>query len=102
MKSISARKIAVAVAALVCGTTLFIGLTDRGGISLRLDNAQAAARLYVTPYYRGHYYTNDGLPWYAVRAYYFGGSWSYGYSGWPTMRRAIAPDASQARFGEGR
>src|SRR3954452_10834582 len=23
-----------------------------------------------------------GLPWYAVRAYYFGGPWSYGYSGW--------------------
>jgi hypothetical protein len=39
---ISARKIAVA--ALVCGTALFIGLTDRSGISLRLDNAQAAAR----------------------------------------------------------
>ncbi|MCK1524775.1 MULTISPECIES: hypothetical protein [unclassified Bradyrhizobium] len=85
MKSISARKIAVA--ALVCGTTLFIGLTDRSGISLRLDNAQAAARLYVTPYYRGHYYTNDGLPWYAVRAYYFGGPWSYGYSGWPYAAR---------------
>jgi hypothetical protein len=32
--------------------------------------------------FRGHYYTNDGLPWYAVRAYYFGGPWSYGYSGW--------------------
>jgi hypothetical protein len=31
------------------------------------------------------YYTATGLPWYAVRAYYFGGPWSgpyYSYSGW--------------------
>jgi hypothetical protein len=82
MNSASARKIAAAVAALVCGTTLSIGWNDQGGISLQVDKAQAATRLYVTPYYRGHYYTNDGLPWYAVRAYYFGGPWSYGYSGW--------------------
>jgi hypothetical protein len=45
MKSISARKIAVAIAALVCGTTLSIGWNDQGGISLQIDKAQAATRL---------------------------------------------------------
>jgi hypothetical protein len=82
MRTISARKIAIAAAAFACATTLSLGWSEQGGMSLSVDKAQAASRLYVTPYYRGHYYTNEGLPWYAVRAYYFGGPWTYGYSGW--------------------
>jgi len=82
MKLISARKIAIAVAALACGAMLSIGSTDQGGISLRFNKAQAATRLYVSPHYRSHYYTSETLPWYAVRAYYLGGPWSYGYNDW--------------------
>jgi hypothetical protein len=67
-------------------------------MSLSVDKAQAASRLYVTPYYRGHYYTNEGLPWYAVRAYYFGGRGPTATAAGPTMRPATASVASPARW----
>ncbi len=82
MRTISARKIAIAAAAFACATILSLGWSEQGGMSLSGNKAQAATRLYVTPYYRSHYYTNQDLPWYAVRAYYFGGPWGYGYTGW--------------------
>jgi hypothetical protein len=46
-----------------------------------------AHRLYVGPYYAAHavYHPGPGIPWYAVRAYYFGGPWSgpyYSWNGW--------------------
>jgi hypothetical protein len=52
----------------------------------------AQARVYIRSGYaaRAVYYGSEGLPWNAVRAYYFGGPWStaggYGwtsYTGWP-------------------
>jgi hypothetical protein len=82
MTLISARKITLAAAAFACAATLSIGWTDQGGISLRVDEAQAARRVYITHHYHGDYYTNQDLPWYAVRAYYYGGPWTYGYADW--------------------
>jgi len=46
-----------------------------------------AARLYVSPRYAAAavYHPSAGLPWYAVRAYYFNGPWSgpyYSWAGW--------------------
>jgi hypothetical protein len=54
---------------------------------MSLSTAEARARLYVGPHYAAHavYYAGSGLPWYAVRAYYFHGPWSgngYSYNGW--------------------
>jgi len=56
-------------------------------LSLSTNPAEARARLYISPHYAAHavYYTAAGLPWYAVRAYYYGGPWSgpgYSYNGW--------------------
>ena len=56
---------------------------QQGGLSLSVQKAEAATRLYVRPLYRGGYIADTtGLPWYAVRAYYAGGPWTYGYSDW--------------------
>jgi hypothetical protein len=57
-----------------------------GAVSLSTSNAEAR-RLYVTPYYAVNavYHPSADIPWYAVRAYYFGGPWSgpyYSYAGW--------------------
>jgi hypothetical protein len=83
MKMISAKKIAVATSAFVCATIFSFGWSEQGGISLSIHKVQAATRLYVRPYYRGHYIADhSGLPWYAVRAHYAGGPWTYGYSDW--------------------
>ena len=54
--------------------------------SLSPGKADAASRVYI--YGANPYYTATGLPWYAVRAYYFGGPWSgvaalpYSWAGW--------------------
>jgi hypothetical protein len=55
-------------------------------VSLSMNKAEAR-RLYVGPHYAAHavYSNATGLPWYAVRAYYFNGPWSgpyYSYAGW--------------------
>jgi hypothetical protein len=54
--------------------------------ALLSPKAEAGPRVYI---FGGNpYATNAGLPWYAVRAYYFGGPWSgaapypYSYAGW--------------------
>ena len=67
---------AAAIAALACASL----------VSLTMNKAEAR-RLYVGPYYAAHaYYHHDaGIPWYAVRAYYWGGPWSgpyYSWAGW--------------------
>ena len=55
-------------------------------VALLSPKADAAPRVYI---YGGNpYYTNTGLPWDAVRTYYFGGPWSgvnaapYSWAGW--------------------
>ena len=87
MKMLSAKKIAVATSAFACAAMFSFGWSEQGGISLSIHKAQAATRLVVRPYYHGHYYYHEpyiadasGLPWYAVRAYYAGGPWTYRYS----------------------
>ena len=53
-------------------------------LSFSISQAEARARVYIHGG-TGGYYTATGLPWYAVRAYYFGGPWSgpyYSYAGW--------------------
>ena len=53
-------------------------------LSFSINQAEARARVYIHGG-TGGYYTAEGLPWYAVRAYYFGGPWSgpgYSYAGW--------------------
>jgi hypothetical protein len=56
-------------------------------LSFSTSSAEARARVYIHGGYavNATYYTATGLPWYAVRAYYFGGPWSgagYSYTGW--------------------
>jgi hypothetical protein len=52
-------------------------------VSLSTNKAEAR-RLYVGPHYAisAVYVQSPGLPWYAVRAYYFGGPWSGPYFHW--------------------
>jgi len=55
-------------------------------LSLSTSTAEAGARVYIRTGYASsaNYYTGSG-PWYAVRAYYFGGPWSgngYSYTDW--------------------
>ncbi len=60
------------------------------------ETADARARVYIRTGYAAsaNYYTATGLPWYAVRAYYFNGPWSgvnampYSYTGWPAYAAA--------------
>jgi len=73
--------------AFVCATLFSPGWSEQGGVSLSIGSAEARARVYITTPYgaTGGYYTATGLPWYAVRAYYFGGPWSgpgFSYAGW--------------------
>ena len=51
------------------------------------QHGRGTARVYIRTGYAASsaYYTSTGLPWYAVRAYYFNGPWSgngYCYTGW--------------------
>lgn len=83
---ISLRTAAIAASSFVCATLLSPGWSEQGGLSVSASKAEAH-RLYVGPRYAVHavYYASAGLPWYAVRAYYFGGPWSgpgYSYTGW--------------------
>jgi hypothetical protein len=67
----NAKRLIVAAAAFACAASMTIG------------SAEARYRLYVSPLYHGGYIADQtGLPWYAVRAYYAGGPWTYGYTGW--------------------
>src|SRR4051794_34843501 len=78
---------AIAASAFVCALFVSPTVSEQGGLSLSASKADARARVIIR---RGYavsptYYTATGLPWYAVRAYYFGGPWSggyYNYAGW--------------------
>ena len=80
-------KLAIALFTFACAASLSPDWSKQGGFSLSASKAEAAARVYITRGYAvsGNYYTATGLPWYAVRAYYFGGPWSgpgFSYAGW--------------------
>lgn len=65
-------------------STLAIAVSTFACLSLSTSTADARVRV---PIYgaTGGYYTATGLPWYAVRAYYFGGPWSgvgWSWAGW--------------------
>jgi len=85
----SLRKLAIAASTFACAAMLSFGWSEQGGVSLSIDKAQAYYhhRLFVGRHYSPYYaYTGEGLPWYAVRAYYAGGPWSgawWSYTGWP-------------------
>ena len=79
---------ALAIAASTFASALSFSPTwsVQGGLSLT-SQAEALTRVYIRTGYAASaaYYTATGLPWYAVRAYYFGGPWSglgYSYTGW--------------------
>jgi hypothetical protein len=85
MRQISLKKVTIAASAFACAALFSLGWSEQGGVSLSINKARAATHLVVRPYYRGHYYTAEGLSWYAVRTYYSGGPWSgpgYSYAGW--------------------
>lgn len=71
------RTAAVAASTLIGATLLSLASTGQA----------EARRIYVGPRYAVHavYHRDPALPWYAVRAYYWGGPWSgsyYSYKGW--------------------
>jgi hypothetical protein len=79
------RTMAIATSAFACATFLSAGWSGQHGVSLSINKAEALARVYVRSGYAGGYVDSAGLPWYAVRAYYWGGPWSgpgYSYTGW--------------------
>ena len=81
------RTVAIATSTFVCAALFSFGWSEQGGLSLSVSKADALARVYIRSGYavNATYYTATGLPWYAVRAYYYGGPWSgpgYSYTGW--------------------
>jgi hypothetical protein len=74
--------VAIAASTFACAMSFSPTLSGQDGLSLT-SRAEARARVYI--HGAPGYYTATGLPWYAVRAYYFGGPWSgpgYSYTGW--------------------
>ena len=81
------RTMVIDAASLASATLLSPGWTEQDGLSLTVSQAEARARVYIRTGYAGSaaYYTATGLPWYAVRAYYYGGPWSgtgFSYASW--------------------
>ena len=79
--------LAISVSAFACALSFSPTWSMQDGLSLSTNTAEARARVYIRTGYAANaaYYTATGLPWYAVRAYYFGGPWSgqgYSYTGW--------------------
>jgi hypothetical protein len=79
--------LAIAVSTFACALSFSPTWSKQDGLSLSTSKAEAGARVYIRTGYAASaaYYTATGLPWYAVRAYYFGGPWSgpgYSYTGW--------------------
>lgn len=83
----------LALAALAFAGTLSFSpnWTEQDGLSIA-SKADARPRVYIRNGYAwgATYYKQEGLPWYAVRAYYFGGPWSgpgFSYAGWDDYAR---------------
>ena len=82
------RTVAIAASTFVCAASFSLGWSEQGGLSLSISKADARARVYIATGYaaRAAYVGGEGYPWYAVRAYYYGGPWSgvgwTSYTGW--------------------
>ena len=79
--------LAIAASTFACALSFSPSWSEQAGLSLTTSTAEAATRVYIRTGYAAssNYYTATGLPWYAVRAYYFNGPWSgpgYSYTGW--------------------
>ena len=79
--------LAIAASTFACALSFSPSWSEQAGLSLTTSTAEAATRVYIRTGYAAssNYYTATGLPWYAVRAYYFNGPWSgngYSYAGW--------------------
>ena len=73
MKHLALRKLTLATA-VAAATLVTVGWSGKA----------EARRIYVGPRL-AVYHADPGVPWYAVRAYYFGGPWSgvgYSWTGW--------------------
>ena len=83
MKS-TLRTIAIAASTAACALLVSPTWSQQEGVSLSISKAGAAARVYIRSGYAASatYVQSSGLPWYAVRAYYWGGPWTYGYADW--------------------
>jgi hypothetical protein len=84
---ITLSTLAIAASTFACALSFSPSWTEPGGLSLTTSTAEAGPRVYIRTGYAAssNYYTATGLPWYAVRAYYFNGPWSgngYSYTGW--------------------
>ena len=80
------KSVAIATSTFVCAALFSFGWSEQGNLSLSISKADAYTRVHIRSGYavNAAYYTSDG-PWYAVRAYYYGGPWSgygYSYTGW--------------------
>ncbi len=67
------KKAVIAFSAFACAMLFSVGFSGKA----------EARRLYV--YHYSVYHHDAGVPWYAVRAYYWGGPWSgpyYSWAGW--------------------
>ena len=83
------RTVAIATSTFACAALFSLNWTEQGSLSLSISKADARARVYITRGYSGLSVYGPGgatgLPWYAVRAYYFNGPWSgpgYSWAGW--------------------
>ena len=81
------RTMLIATSTFACTALFSLGWSEQGNLSLSISKADAQARVYIRSGYasRAVYVHADGLSWYAVRAYYWGGPWSgpgYSYAGW--------------------
>jgi hypothetical protein len=79
--------LAIAASTFACAASFSPSWSPQDGLSLATSKAEARVRVYIRTgcAANANYYTADGLPWYAVRAYYFGGPWSgpgYSYTVW--------------------
>jgi hypothetical protein len=80
-------KAAIAASTFACAALFSPGWSEQGGLSLSTNKAEAVTRVIIRKGYAVNavYYTATGLPWDAVRAFYFGGPWSgpgFSYAGW--------------------
>jgi hypothetical protein len=87
LMKITLRTTVIGTAAFVYAAFFSLGLNDQGNLSLAVSKADAQARVYIRSGYasRAVYVHGTGLPWNAVRAYYWDGPWSgngYTYTGW--------------------
>ena len=84
---LSLRTAAIAASAAACAALFSPTWSEQDGVSISISKADAATRVYIRTSYASNavYVNSPGLPWYAVRAYYFGGPWvgqGYSYADW--------------------